>query len=346
VVSKARDSQARAQNNASSSPQSKSKFSGDGQHWSPLAPGDIVDLVAPGFPCTEEALENAVRFLVDWGLEPRMPAKIFGRDVLCSNNDEKRLMYLQDALEAPDSKAIWCVRGGYGSIRLAPALMKMKRPKVSPKLFIGLSDITTLHTFLGQKWGWPTVHGPLLDRLGKGTSKPRYVKELKRFVFGEMNEIAFERLKPLNDAARGKGSAKGSRGNVIRGPVSGGNLITLQSTLSTSLHWDTRGRILFFEDIGERGYRVDRVLEHFSQVGLFDQARAVVFGDFTGGAEADGKSLVPAVLKRFAESVRIPVFSGLQSGHDVIQRPLPFETPSELILGEQGTLVCQTGSGR
>lgn len=310
---------------------SKSKSFG----WLPLEKGDTVDLVAPGFACKPEEVAGATEFLKSWGLVPRVPKKLFGRDVLCSNQDEVRLSHLREALLAPDSKAVWCLRGGYGSIRLLPELEKIKAPKGPAKLFIGLSDITSLHLFLNQSWGWPTVHGPLMDRFGRGAVLPKYVREMKKYVFGEMQSIEFAGLKPLNAAARKSGK--------IHAEVTGGNLITLQSSLATPWQWQTRGRILFFEDIGERGYKVDRVLEHFEQAGLFEGIKGIVFGDFTGGAEADGRTLLPAVLKRFAEANAFPVFSGLKSGHDVIQRPLPFATHSVLELGERGVLTCQTG---
>jgi len=303
--------------------------------WLPLKPGDIVDIVAPGFAPTVEELENGIRFLEGWGLVPRLPRNIRGKDILCSNCDEVRFQHLKEALYAKDSKAIWCVRGGYGSLRLIPHLLKLKSPKMRPKLFIGLSDITSLHAFLNQKWGWPTVHGPLLERLGRRAALPKFERELKKLVFGEITRIRFSNLKALNEAA--------VRDGVVRGKVSGGNLIVLQSSLGTKASWQTDGRILFFEDVGERGYRVDRVLEQFTQAGLFRRARAIVFGQFTESHERDGRDLVPLVIKRFAKTMKIPVFSGLQSGHDIIQRPVPFETPSLLQLGKRGELQCETG---
>lgn len=306
--------------------------------WLPLREGDIVDVIAPGYRSTNTELEDGVRFLKSWGLVPRLPPRLFSRDVLCSNSDDSRFEQLRVALFARDSKAIWCIRGGYGSIRLMSQVTRLRRPAAPPKLFIGLSDITTLHVFLNQAWGWPTVHGPLLDRLGRKAALPKYERELKRFVFGELEEISFSGLKALNAAARGRG--------VVRGAVSGGNLTVLQSSLGTAAEWETKGRILFFEDIGERGYRIDRILAQFEQAGMFNSAKAVIFGQFTGGREPDGSSLVPAVLRRFAETMRIPVFSGLASGHDLIQRPLPFETPSWLKLGARGELVCSAGAAR
>ncbi len=304
--------------------------------WQPLREGDIIDIVAPASACAPERLDGAIRFLSDWGLTPRLPRKIFGKDVICANDDANRLAHLKQALFSTDAKAIWCLRGGYGSIRLLPELMKLKKPKGAPKLFIGLSDITSLNVFLNQEWNWPTIHGPMLDRLGRGETKPAYIKELRKFVFGELPEIRFQKLKPMNEAALAK--------TTLKGHVTGGNIVTLQSTLGTKCHWETAGKIIFFEEIGERGYRVDRILEHFRQAGCFDRAKAVVFGDFTGGEESDGTSRIPRILRRFASLVDIPVLSGVQSGHELIQRPVPLGTPSELHLAQgKCELVCKAG---
>jgi muramoyltetrapeptide carboxypeptidase len=206
----------------------------------------------------------------------------------------------------------------------------------SAKLFIGLSDITSLHVFLNQNWGWPTVHGPLLDRLGRKATLPKYEKEMHHFVFGDLPEIRFKGLRPLNEAAR-------KTGRRVRGAVSGGNMVVLQSSLGSNASWETTGRILFFEDTGERGYRIDRMLSQFSQAGLFAHCKAIVFGQFIGGEEADGSSLIQPVIRRFAQSMKIPVLGGLQSGHDLIQRPLPFETKAILKLGDRGELICDSG---
>jgi muramoyltetrapeptide carboxypeptidase len=305
--------------------------------WSPLQPGDIVEIIAPASSCAPERLDGAIQFLIDWGLKPRVARNIFGRDVICANDDASRLAQLKQALLAPDSAAVWCLRGGYGANRLIPDLLKMRAPENS-KLFIGLSDITSLNVFLNQEWGWSTVHGPMLDRLGRGETKSQYLREIKKFVFGEEDKIRFAKLKPMNEAARAT--------RVVKGAVTGGNIVTLQSTLGTRMPWDCAGKIVFMEEIGERGYRVDRILEHFRQAGCFDKARAVVFGDFTGGEEPDGKSRAPRVIRRFASLLSIPVLSGIQSGHGVIQRPLPLGTPSELRLKPgESELVCSTGVG-
>jgi muramoyltetrapeptide carboxypeptidase len=305
------------------------------KNWIPLQPGDIIDLVAPGFPCKPETLEGALHFIRQWGFTPRLPERIFRKDILCASPDEVRFEHLSRALKAPDSKAVWCLRGGYGSIRLLPRL-RQSRPPSQAKLFVGLSDITSLHVFLNQEWGWSTVHGPMIDRLGQNLTPSRFVREMFEFVTGTSTTIEFGGLRPLNAVAR--------RAGRVQGAISGGNLITLQSTLATEFEWQTRGRILFFEDIGERGYRVDRVLEHFRQAGRLKGIRAVVFGDFTGGKDPDGKDRVPAVLKRFAESLDVPVVKGVKCGHGPIQRPVPLGPSADLILGDSIRLVCSTGA--
>jgi muramoyltetrapeptide carboxypeptidase len=307
--------------------------------WSKLLPGDIVDVVAPGSACKPEALQNGIRFLESWGLRPRVSRNIFGGDVICSNTDAVRFAQLKSALLAPDSKAVWCVRGGYGAIRIVPELVNLRAPKIKEKLFIGYSDITTVNVFLNQEWGWSAIHGPMLDRLGQGLTAPKYVKELKDLVFGNVDEIGFFNLKPLNASAKKKGE--------IRAGVSGGNLVTLQSSIGTKAEWDPKGKIIFFEEIGERGYRLDRIFEQFSQGGTFDRCKAVILGDFIGGEERDGTSQVDAVIKRFADTLKVPVFKGLKAGHGEIQRPLPLGTAATLTMGgTRSSLVCSTGCER
>jgi muramoyltetrapeptide carboxypeptidase len=303
--------------------------------WQPLKAGDIVDLVSPGFRPAPGVLEKAENLLKSWGLKPRRPKEIFGRDILCSNRDDRRAQFLIEALEASDSRAVWCLRGGYGSLRLVPQLLKRRRPRfIQPKIFVGLSDVTTIHLFLNQVWGWPSIHGPLLDRLVNPATPKSAQTEMRRLVFGERSEIQLRGLKPLNQAA-----AERRVSNLVEGPVVGGNLATLVSSLGTQLKPSAAGSLVFFEDIGERGYRVDRLLEHLRQAGFFDRVRAVLFGGFTGGQEPDGSTTVPKVLRRFAESQSVPVLAGVPCGHGKAQRPIPFLTSARLDCRERSLTV-------
>ena len=302
--------------------------------WLPLVDGDIVDIIAPASATAGDGLRNGIEYLRGWGLVPRMSEDIFGRDVICANTDEERFRQLKASLFS-DSRAVWCVRGGYGANRLIPRLAKLRQPKGAPKLFMGFSDITTLHVFLNQQWGWPTIHGPMVDRIGRGLILEPQLRELHDIYFGDEQLVEFRGLKPMNEAAR--------KSRVIRGPVTGGNLMTLQSTIGTKAPWDTRGRIVFLEEIDERGYRIDRLLEHLAQTGHFARAKAIILGEFLGGAESDGSNRVPAVVQRFAESLKIPVLGGVEAGHGEMQRPIPFETMATLTCGAKASITVDSG---
>src|ERR1700753_1366223 len=147
-----------------------------------LVPGDVVDVVAPGFRCTAEQLDGGIEFLKRQGLVPRGPADLFGDDLLCANSDARRFAQLRKAIYARDSRAVWCVRGGYGAIRIMERLQAMKPPQ-RRKLLIGYSDATTLHQLLNLFWGWPSLHGPLLDRLGGTDLREEERAELHAVLF-------------------------------------------------------------------------------------------------------------------------------------------------------------------
>ena len=297
-----------------------------------LAPGDVVDVVAPGFRCTPEQLAGGIAFLERRGLVPRVPADLFGEDLLCANSDARRFAQLRKALFARDSRAIWCVRGGYGAIRIIERLKAVAPPR-KPKLFIGYSDATTVHQLLNLFWGWPSLHGPLLDRLGGTEVREDERAELAGVLLGGAPQTTFANLVPLNAAAH--------RRQRLVSRLTGGNLTVLQSTLGTALQRRPSG-VLLLEDTGERGYRLDRMLEQLRQAGVLRNLKAIVLGTFRGGAEADGSNLGPAVLERFARSMAIPVLAGIDAGHGTYQRPVFLHTRAELQCGPGAQLTVRT----
>ena len=302
--------------------------------WAPLKVGDLVDVVAPGFSTTNDKLQAGVEFLKKLGLRVRVPQDLFAPDVVCANTDAARFAQFKKALLAKDSKAIWCVRAGYGSIRIIEKIAKIKAPR-NPKLFVGYSDACTIHNYLNQFWKWPTLHAPLLDKLGQHTLPLEQVNELLEVVFGNREKVRFEGLEPLNAMAR--------RRQKVRGAVVGGNLVVTQSHVGTPFARSPKGQILVFEDTGERGYRVDRCLKHLEMAGYFRGVKAIVFGDFIGGQEPDGTSKVNAVIERFARERKTPVFRGLEMGHGERQRPVPLGSIAELIAGPAASLAISAG---
>ena len=227
------------------------------------------------------------------------------------------------ALLATDSKGIWCLRGSYGSNRLIPELAKIKRPS-QQKVFIGISDVTSLHLFLNQSWKWSTLHGTVLDRLAENRIDAVLAQEVFDIICGYKKTILFTGLKPMN--------ARAEKIKFLKARIVGGNLTTLQSSIGTPWAVKTVGNFLFLEDTGERGYRVDRMLVHLKQAGRLKDCRGVLFGHFTGGDEPlspEGLSSnrVHEALQRFAdENKNLPIWSGVESGHGELLRTLPFGT--------------------
>lgn len=292
--------------------------------WTPLKPGDLVDIVSPGSASDAKKVAAALKVLTGWGLRVRFPKNSIKTFLYHAHEDARRLELLKNALTAGDSQAVWCMRGGYGSNRLMGELARLKKPKRA-KLFVGLSDVTSIHVFLNSEWGWKTLHGPVLERLGKGDLGERGKKEIHALAFGEQSEVEF-RVKPVNAAAR--------RAKNLRGEIVGGNLMTLQSTIGTKIHLETKGKLLFLEEVAERGYRVDRMLYHLRDAGCFKGVRGIFLGEFLGGDEPGGAgNYVQAALKRFAADMDVPMYAGLPVGHGFEQRTLPFGARASL----QGT---------
>ena len=296
------------------------------KHLPVLQPGDHIEIIAPASRCSDGLLSEINSLLSSWHLNCTVSDDIFGPDLLCANTDEIRFESLKRALLNPDTKAILCARGGYGCMRLIPELEKIT-PPTTPKLFIGMSDITALNLFLQQKWHWPVIHGALaLDKFS-----PAAIDDIKALMFGNDEQIQFQGI-PLNAAAK--------KSHTIQSSVTGGNLCLIQTSIGTSWQLNGRDKIILLEEIGERGYRVDRMLAHLEQAGIFKDATAILLGDFIGGEEADGQSLVQPVLERFAAQCALPVVQVKGIGHGRDNLAIPLGTSATLQLGSEIKLIC------
>lgn len=306
--------------------------------WQTLRPGDVVDIIAPASHSPLHRFEEGVEWVKSAGLIPRIQEGMIQTDLFFAAPLEVQLEQLKYALYS-DSKAIWCLRGGYGSMRLIPHLLKMRPPK-RPKLFIGFSDITSLHLFFSQNWKWPVIHGRTISQMDRNLSDTPDRKLLTDIIYGKKSNYTFKNLIPLNGPALEK--------EVIEASITGGNLRIVQSSLGTDWELKAKRKILFLEDVSERGYSIDRMLEQMLQAKLIDKGlAAVVFGDFTEGKERDGGDLTIKALERFAEKVPYPVLRGLPAGHHHEHNfPVPFNTKAELKLGKAPQLHCSYGSDR
>ena len=291
-----------------------------------LKPGDSVEIIAPASRCTDEVLSDLKDLMGSWQLNCIIDQAIFGNDLLCANTDEIRFNLLRKALLNSATKAVICARGGYGSMRLLPQLSQIT-PVNPPKLFVGMSDITAIHLFLEQQWQWPTIHGAL----ARDKFSPESILSLKSILFGDVEQISLSGL-PLNELA--------ASDKVIEARLTGGNLTLVQTSIGTIWQLDGQNKIIFLEEVGERGYRVDRMLEHLSQASVFKEAAAILFGDFLTGNEPNGSSLVKPVLERFAQNSPIPVAQIEGIGHGYTNFPLLLGAVAKLQLGERVELTC------
>ena len=295
--------------------------------WPILKPGDAVEVIAPAGRVSEENLAKIVALLTHWKLQVKVADDILGDDLLCANSDAARFQHLKQALFNSSTKAIICARGGYGAMRLLPELFKLQRPP-TPKLLLGMSDITALQIFLQQQWGWSTLHGSLAVWHLTETS----LAAVRQIIFGEIKQLELTDLTPLNNGAK--------QTTVISSSIVGGNLCLVQCSLATPWQFKAEAKIILLEEINERAYKVDRMLEQLYQANIFANAKAIVFGDFMGGEEPNGASLIMPVLRRFAERISIPVLQIKGVGHGAINQAIPLGTAVKLITGVKSSLSC------
>ena len=309
-------------------------------NWNYLKKGDLVEVIATAPGIAIETLEkdlNAVKnFLNSLGLASHIDAKKIAAGAAYFSNEAQaiRQLSLIEAFKNEQAKAIWCLRGGYGTSKLLPSLSQIVKPK-HPKLLIGYSDINCLHLWLGKHYNWPSLHARVLYDF---TSKQDHLdlESLKEIIFGVKEKVSYDQLIPLNKAAK--------TNQIIEAKITGGTLQVLQSGIGLPWQFDSSDKILFFEEIFDRGVRLDRTLNHFKELGLFKSAKAILFGDIICGSESNGQQHCDLAIGHFAANINIPVLSINSIGHGVLNYPLPLNTNSVLSLqGEKAILTCATG---
>lgn len=268
-----------------------------------LRSGDRVAVVAPASPFPRPDFERGVAELRRLGYEPVFDERIFARDTYLAGDAATRARILLDAWRDPSIAGIMAARGGYGSVQVLP-LLPAAELRDSPKVFVGASDLTAVLAYLGA-CGLVAVHGPMVaGQLGRGPAGYD-ARTFAAAVAGAepAGEIACDGLEPMvpGEAA---------------GPLAGGNLTQLAASLGTPYAFDPpAGCILFLEDVGERPYRIDRLLTQLRLAGVLARAGALVFGQMPGCDEADGSIRCRDVVRRLTQDFAGPVIYGLPAGH-------------------------------
>jgi muramoyltetrapeptide carboxypeptidase len=224
-----------------------------------------------------------------------------------ANSVEFRTQDLKAALLDENVRIIWALRGGSSSAEVAEHTQDIV-PN-GPKVLIGFSDVTVLHTLFNQKFNLPSIHGDTINRIVKYNNEI-FIDDVIDIL--NNNKRLDYILKPMNDNLSRK----------IEGKILGGNLKVLTTLIGTSLHPKLDNCVLIMEDVNEKGYAIMRDLVHMRQAGLFTNLKAIIFGDFTGGNEKDGTNHIEATLNYFALNTNIPCFRIDAFGHDPQNNPI------------------------
>jgi muramoyltetrapeptide carboxypeptidase len=281
---------------------------------SALRPRDTVHIVAPAGPFDRPSFEVGLDVL-SRRYSTVLSPHLFDSWRYLAGPDAHRTEDLARALTDPQARAIFCARGGYGSMRLLPDLPL--RDAASSAL-VGFSDVTAVHLAL-QALGRVSIHGPVVTHLGK---QPPDVQE---YLFRLLESP--EAPPPL------QGTATYVPGTA-EGPLLGGNLSVLTRLLGTPYLPPLDGAVLLLEDIGERPYRIDRMWTHLRLAGVFSRVRGIVLGDFTGCEEKDAPYGSADVLRSLAEEAGLPCAAGFPIGHATPNFPVALGTRVRLEASE------------
>ena len=274
-------------------------------HSRPISPGSRLAIVAPAGPFDPEAFEAGIEWLRT-RYEVRFDESIYTRTGYHAGDDSRRLGELQAALQDPAIDAILCARGGYGVTRLLPGLSP-EAVAATGKPLVGFSDITALHA-LWARAGLRSFHAEMVTGLGIASDAERIAWAAA--LEGDAESIHW----PVDTIVPG----------AARGRLTGGNLAVLVSLVGTSQEPPLDGTILFLEDVGERPYRIDRMLTQLTQAGWFARCSGIALGAFTEGDPGPDGVSIEQVFEACFGSLEIPVISGLPAGHIEGNKTLPF----------------------
>ncbi|ASB89962.1 LD-carboxypeptidase [Bacillus sonorensis] len=271
-----------------------------------LKTGDTVGVIAPASPPVAEKLDAAVQYLKKLGLRVKIGRASGKKHGYLAGTDEERLRDFHDMFQDPSVKAVICACGGYGTGRIAEKI-DFDVIKSHPKIFWGYSDITFLHMAIQKRTNLITFHGPMLSSdIGKEDVHP-LTKQSFQQLFQKMSLTLTEDVSPLEAVVKGK----------AKGELIGGNLALLVTTLGTPFEIDTRGKLLFIEDIDEEPYKIDRMLNHLKMAGKLSDAAGILLCDFHDCIPK--KRSESLTLKEIIEDYIVPegkpALSGFQIGH-------------------------------
>jgi len=302
-----------------------------------LRRGDTVGLVEPAY-FTPDAfdLELVLETIRAMGLVPKPAPNILSRYGYLAGPDQERAAHVNAMFADPAVRAIFAVRGGWGSGRILPHL-DFDLIRANPKLLVGFSDITALHLALAARTDCPTIHGP------------NAASAWGRLSWDSFRRLAFDAETPTWSVPAGTDDRLAQRNGRIRtfrpgraaGPLIGGNLTVLSALAGTPYLPSFDGAILFLEDVEEAQYRIDRMLTQLALAGILGRVAGVVFGQCTDCIARNSSSIggftLSEVLAQHFSPLGVPAFQGALFGHIENQFSLPVGVRAEIDAAE-GTI--------
>lgn len=291
----------------------------------PLQPNDLVRIVSPSGVIDPAFIDGAAKVLSSWGLLVQEGAYCREKYGRFAGTEAQRIADLQQALDDPDTKAILCSRGGYGLAQIVDKL-DFATFCSHPKWLIGFSDVTVLHNAVANQ-GFPSVHAIMAKHLTELNAVSEAVAGLKNLLFGNLPEYTI----PAHPQNR--------LGNAT-GKLIGGNLSVIYGLRGTPFDLPYEGNILFIEDIAEKPYHIDRMLQNLRLGGVLQKISGLVVGQFSDCDED------PLMLKSLEEIISgalagncIPVVFNFPAGHVDDNRPLMLGAETTLTVNPVGAII-------
>jgi muramoyltetrapeptide carboxypeptidase len=275
--------------------------------------GDTVCIVAPASTIEQrDGLNQGIETLESMGFRVRYDERIFQSSRYLAGDDSSRAEELIRSFKDSSIQAVIALRGGYGCARLIPHLTR-QRLRPHPKIFMGFSDLTTLHLFFRKRFGWITIHGPMAMTLTpENLHSNQHLLSLLTDP-GYRPTLSFENLETMETWTPG----------VAEGELTGGCLSIIATSIGTSYEIKTEGRILFLEDHGEPPYRLDRILTHLRLAGKLQSAAGLLLGSFSNCDPTQGTYSAKDVLREILADLNVPTIAGFPAGHSRENWALP-----------------------
>ncbi|MBQ5310460.1 MAG: LD-carboxypeptidase, partial [Oscillospiraceae bacterium] len=291
-----------------------------------LKKGDTIGVVAPA-RYIDGDFSEAVALIESRGYKVKLGETCFLKDNGFAGTPKQRADDVNRFFADDEVDAILCLRGGSGSMDMI-GMLDYDMIKKHPKMFIGFSDITAVHSALYKKCGLVTVHGPMVSNLSgeMGAVSGYTVSQLFDGIGGNVTDITLPEGGELTALCCG----------TAQGRIVGGNLSLICRLIDTPYAVDARGNILVIEDTHESAESIRRKLEILSDSGVTDECAGIVFGQFTDSEDSDGESWKD-VITDFAEKTGKPCIMGLPAGHENDNMFLPLGVTARMTADENGS---------